>query len=245
MTQSSMRGGSSSGRHRAKGVGADAVRRHEPVTGPGRRVLHRARKQRRRRVDVGAERAVAIGAGCSLEADGPAGREQEGDGQRRRRDGDHRHPLRDGDSVPLEHEPRDAVPPERDHERDDGHAVRREARAEEHRRDRRLEPSIPVAKRADPDDEAADRDHPAHVLGRVHVEVAAQLVVEERQGEEWQERRQQAQAELPPERPQPGREAGRRDPQERAHGGERRSRRAGTTSPAWKLFRTSFEIAGV
>ena len=97
----------------------------------------------------------------------------------------------------------------------------REARAEEHRRDDRLEPSLPVAKRADADDQAADRDHPADVLGRVHVEVAAQLVVQERQREERQERREQAQAQLTPERPQAGGEPRRRHPQERAHRRER------------------------
>ncbi len=138
-------------------------------------------------------------------------------------DRDRPHPGQHRPAVPLQHEAGDAVPAERDHERDDRHAVGRKAGAEEQRRDRRLQPALAVTQRADAEDEAAHRHHPADVLGRVHVQVAAQLVVQDREGEERQERREHPQPQLAAERPEPRPEPGRCDPQERPH---RRKRRA-------------------
>jgi hypothetical protein len=98
-----------------------------------------------------------------------------------------------------------------------------EPRAEEERGDGWVGPAVAVAQGAHAGDEAAYRNHPPDVLGRVHVEVPAQLVVQERQREERQERRQDAQPELAAQGPQAGGEPGRGHPQERAH---RRQRRA-------------------
>ena len=81
---------------------------------------------------------------------------------------------------------------------------------------RKLDP-FAVAQRPHAQDERTHGHHAANVLGRVHVEVAVQLVVQDRKREQRQERREPAQAELAAERPQARGKAGRRDPQERPH----------------------------
>ena len=124
-----------------------------------------------------AERGVRAVPGRALEADRAARREQERDGQGDggRRDDDQ--PRQDLAPRPVEQSPGDRVPAQDDHQRHHRHAVGGEAGAEEQRGQQRLLPAVPVAQRPHAQHERAHGDHAADVLGRVHVEVAVQLVV--------------------------------------------------------------------
>ena len=111
--------------------------------------------------------------------------------------------------------------------------VGREAPAEEQRRKRPARATSWLRSRAATarTTQAGDRHDPADVLGRVHVEVAAQLVVQKRQREERQEARARARpshssAHRLAASPSIGRPSGRRARAVEA-----------TTSPPWKLFK--------
>ena len=86
----------------------------------------------------------------------------------------------------------------------------------------RLGPAAAPAQRAHAQHQRAHRRHPAGVLGGVHVQVAVQLVVDQHQHQQRQQRRGVAQTQLPAQRPQPTGEADGDQPQQRAHGRQRR-----------------------